>query len=193
LQIASTYRDNPFHNFEHACHVTLSVSKFLKRIVAPDIDFGKAAGAAEDSNSGTLMAAKSMAFQLHDYTHGLTSDPITIFAIVFSALIHDVDHRGIANMQLIKEEPAMAATFRNQSVAEQNSLDISWELLMADRFEDLRKYIFADQDELARFRQVVVNVVLATGMYLIRWFFPQSRKFNAHSYILVVTCIYRHF
>jgi len=91
------------------------------------------------------------------------SDPMTIFAIVFSMLIHDVDHWGISNMQLMKEEPAMAATFRNQSIAEQNSLDIAWELFMTDRFQELRDYIFVDPEELKRFRQVVVNVVLATG------------------------------
>ena len=34
--IASTYRNNPFHNFEHASHVTMSVVKLLSRIEAPD-------------------------------------------------------------------------------------------------------------------------------------------------------------
>jgi hypothetical protein len=34
--IASLYRDNPFHNFEHACHVTMSVNKLLMRIVTPE-------------------------------------------------------------------------------------------------------------------------------------------------------------
>lgn len=34
--IASMYRDNPFHNFEHASHVTMSVKKLLARIVRPD-------------------------------------------------------------------------------------------------------------------------------------------------------------
>jgi hypothetical protein len=35
--VASMYRDNPFHNFEHASHVVMSVVKLLSRIVAPDI------------------------------------------------------------------------------------------------------------------------------------------------------------
>lgn len=86
-----------------------------------------------------------------------------MLAIVFSALIHDADHRGISNTQLIKEEPNMGALFRNKSVAEQNSLEIAWSLLMSDRFKGLRDYIFCDTDELLRFRQVVVNAVLATG------------------------------
>ncbi len=40
-RIASLYHDNPFHNFEHASHVTMSVNKLLKRIVSPDhVSFG---------------------------------------------------------------------------------------------------------------------------------------------------------
>jgi hypothetical protein len=80
-QIASKYHSNPFHNFEHACHVTMSVNKLLKRIVAPDIAVGGA-------------KTGGIASQLHDYTHGINSDPLTILGIVFSALIHDVDHQG---------------------------------------------------------------------------------------------------
>lgn len=34
--IASAYRENPFHNFEHASHVTMSVKKLLSRIVRPE-------------------------------------------------------------------------------------------------------------------------------------------------------------
>merc|ERR1711981_531597 len=37
--IAFTYHDNPFHNFPHASHVCMSVTKLLSRIVAPDKDF----------------------------------------------------------------------------------------------------------------------------------------------------------
>lgn len=74
--IASHYHDNPFHNFEHACHVTMATNKFLKRIVAPDI-------AAGDNE---------MASKLHNYTHGINNDPLTQLAIVFSALIHDGEY-----------------------------------------------------------------------------------------------------
>lgn len=72
--MAKCYHFNPFHNFEHASHVTQSTAKLLSRIVA----------------------AKKMdeAEELHDNTYGITSDPLTHFAVVFAALIHDVDHRG---------------------------------------------------------------------------------------------------
>ena len=110
-QISNTYRSNPFHNFDHACHVTLCVDKFLKRIVQPDVDTTK---------------HRNIASALHGYTHGITSDPLAILAIVFSALVHDADHRGISNTQLCKEDEGMAKHYRGKSVAEQNSLDLTW-------------------------------------------------------------------
>ena len=181
--IAASYKsadENPFHNFDHACHVTMSVSKLIKRIVRPDIsnrqleaviksNMNKNRGGVLD-NSLRDQQTESLASQLHDYTNGLTSDPMTIFAIVFSALIHDVDHQGISNTQLCKEDPVMANKYHSKSVAEQNSIDISWEIFMLDQFTCLRNFIFgADPHqhdvELRRFRQVIVNVVLATDIF----------------------------
>jgi Adenylate and Guanylate cyclase catalytic domain/3'5'-cyclic nucleotide phosphodiesterase len=83
--VASMYRDdNPFHNWEHASHVTMSVNKLLARIVAPD-------SIVELQNGST---DKDIASVLYDHTYGITADPLIQFAIVLSALIHDVDHRG---------------------------------------------------------------------------------------------------
>jgi hypothetical protein len=74
--VAALYNSNPFHNFEHASHVTMSVTKLLSRIVAPsDVEY-------DENHTATGKA-------LHDHTYGITSDPLTQFACVFSALIHD--------------------------------------------------------------------------------------------------------
>jgi 3'5'-cyclic nucleotide phosphodiesterase len=143
--IAATYRDNPFHNFEHACHVTMSVSKLMNRIVTPDIDPNDVDGNGLES-------------QLHDYTYGINSDPLALLAIILSALIHDTDHRGISNMQLCKEDPALAQVYKSQSVAEQNSLDIAWRILMDDQYSKLRGCLFSNQSDMDHFRQVMVNV-----------------------------------
>jgi class 3 adenylate cyclase len=147
--VASMYRDNPFHNFEHASHVVMSVVKLLSRIVVPDI--GKATG-------------KDMASTLHDHTYGITSDPLTQFACVFSALIHDADHTGVPNSQLIKENSNLARVYKDKSVAEQNSVDLCWDLLMDSNFDDLRAAIYSTEDERKRFRQLVVNSVMATDI-----------------------------
>ena len=59
---------------------------------------------------------------LSDYTHGINSDPVTLFAIVYSALIHDLDHQGISNVQLMKEDPAMAQKYQQKSVAGKHNI-----------------------------------------------------------------------
>jgi len=150
-KIAALYRDNPFHNFEHASHVTMSVVKLMSRIVAPNLS-------KEERESGNIASS------LHDHTYGITSDPLTQFACVFSALIHDVDHTGVPNTQLLRENPELAAKYKERSIAEQNSVDVAWSLLMEDEFQNLRQAIYRDAGEQQRFRQLVVNSVMATDI-----------------------------
>ena len=108
---------------QHASHVTMSVTKLLSRIVAPsEFDFEE----TEMDRHGR----KKVASTLHDHTYGITSDPLTQFACVFSALIHDCDHSGVPNAQLVKEQSNIADRYHNKSPAEQNSIDLAWNLLM---------------------------------------------------------------
>jgi class 3 adenylate cyclase len=146
--IAALYRNNPFHNFEHASHVTMSVTKLLSRIVAPsNIDDIEGSGKS-----------------LHDHTYGITNDPLTQFACVFSALIHDVDHPGVPNSQLIDEKTPIAQYYKNKSVAEQNSVDLAWKLLGDESYDALRSKIYTNEAEMKRFRELVVNSVMATDI-----------------------------
>ena len=151
--IAERYRDNPFHNFAHCCHVTMSANKLLSRIVKPeDVNYHR-------------KSVKAIVSDLHQYTYGITSDSLTQFAVMLSALIHDVDHTGVSNLQLSKENPSLAKKYKSRSVAEQNSVDIAWNLLMEPRFERLQQAIFANDSELFRFRQLLVNSVMATDIF----------------------------
>jgi hypothetical protein len=124
----------------------MSVLKLLSRIIAP-------ADLKDDADKS-----------LHDHTYGITSDPMTQFAVVLSALIHDADHPGVPNSQLIKENASIANVYKNKSIAEQNSVDLAWDLLMDEAYGDLRRAIYVTEEDFLRFRQLVVNVVLATDI-----------------------------
>ena len=113
-----------------------------------------------------MTSEEKIASSLHDHTYGITSDPLTQFAIVLSALIHDVDHTGVPNAQLVKENAKVADKYKGKSVAEQNSLDLSWDLLMQPEYKSLRKAMYCDKAELTRFRSLLVNAVMATGKFL---------------------------
>jgi hypothetical protein len=152
--IAAMYKQNPFHNFEHASHVTMSVVKLLGRIVAPK----------KQEQIGTEKSLETALSSLHDHTYGITSDPLTQFACVFAALIHDVDHPGVPNAQLVKENVDISCQYHGKSVAEQNSVDLAWDLFMDEQFSGLRRALCSTDEEMRRFRQLVVNSVMATDI-----------------------------
>lgn len=85
--------------------------------------------------------------------------------MVFGALIHDADHPGVSNAQLVKENAAVAITYHGNSVVEQHSVELVWTLLMEPRFVDLRTCIYSNETELQLFRQIVVNTVMATDLF----------------------------
>jgi hypothetical protein len=81
------YQDNSFHNFEHASHVTQSVTKLLARVVTTDeIDYKD------------MKYKKQGEAKLHEYTYGITSDPLTQFACAFSARTLDMDVSKCCNL-----------------------------------------------------------------------------------------------
>jgi 3'5'-cyclic nucleotide phosphodiesterase len=145
--IAQLYRDNPFHNFEHCSHVVMSARKMLNRIADHEKEI-------QHQTSSTK-----------SFTFGVTSSPLCQFGIVFAALIHDLDHSGMSNARLEHEKHPLVAMYDGKSVAEQNSIDVGWRLLMEPRFVELRNCIYRNETELAVFRQIVVNAVLATDLF----------------------------
>mmetsp|Transcript_26865 Transcript_26865/g.75436 ORF Transcript_26865/g.75436 Transcript_26865/m.75436 type:complete len:1451 (-) Transcript_26865:178-4530(-) len=141
-KVACSYQSNPFHCFEHACHVTMSLNKMLKKLS----DFDGAVAC-------------------EDFRRCIASDPFAHFAALFAALIHDVDHPGVPNGQLVREKEEMATLYSNKSVSEQNSIDLGWGLLMDSTYSELRRCLFTDDREKKRFRQLLVNLVIATDLF----------------------------
>jgi hypothetical protein len=155
VAISALYKDNPFHNFDHASHVGMSVAKLFSRIVKSEEVFA-ARNLANDE--------KSPGLSLNGDTFGITSDPLTQFACVYSALIHDVDHPGVPNSRLVQDNSPLASRYKGKSVAEQNSVDIAWQMLMSKEYNALRDVICPTAQELKRLRQLVVNAVMATDV-----------------------------
>jgi class 3 adenylate cyclase len=155
VAISALYKDNPFHNFDHASHVSMSVAKLLSRVVKLEEDL---------ASRNLANNERSLDSSLHGQTFGITSDPLTEFACVYSALIHDVEHPGVPNSQLVEENSPLATRYKGKSVAEQNSVDIAWKLLMSEDYSALRDAICPTEQEKKRFRQLVVNAVMATDI-----------------------------
>jgi len=152
--VAFLYRDNHFHSFAHASHVLMSISKLLTRVVTQEtIDY-----------CDMRYKVKAESEDLHKCSYGMTSYPLSQFALAFAALIHDVDHSGVPNAQLVKEGAGIARMYNNKSPAEQHSIHLAWDLLMDERYSVLRGCIYTNREELDHFRALVVNAVMATDI-----------------------------
>jgi hypothetical protein len=83
--------------------MTMLVHKVLKHVVTPDISKEDLAQAERDSNH--------LASCLHNFTHGINSDPITLLVIIFSALLHE----GISSINLLKKQNKLVKEPRQQN------------------------------------------------------------------------------
>ena len=102
-----------------------------------------------------------------DLTHNSKNaldDPLARFTLVLASVVHDVDHTGKPNETLVNEMDPVAIKYKGRSVAEQNSLDICWNLLMKDEHKALRRTIYQNDSDLFRFREYLVHAVLVTDI-----------------------------
>mmetsp|Transcript_8331 Transcript_8331/g.17338 ORF Transcript_8331/g.17338 Transcript_8331/m.17338 type:complete len:523 (+) Transcript_8331:164-1732(+) len=134
------YNEVPYHNFKHCYHVTISVNKLVNMIV------------------------HQFPNEKPAYTFGFRDDPLMQFGMLFSALIHDVDHRGIPNRILASEDGDLAIKYNDQSIAENESLFIGFSELLKKKYDNLRRVIFPEREDYRRFRGACVNLVLTTDI-----------------------------
>jgi hypothetical protein len=158
---AVLFRDSGSHPILFSISSTTAVRKLLKRVVTPEFPQDK----IEKIHSKTD-ADKNLSRHIHEFTYGINSEPLALLALTRASLIHDVDQRGVFNMQLAAvEEPHMAEMYRHKSIAEQSSLDLAWDSLRQDQFGELRACLFSNHQELVRFRKLLVNIILATDIF----------------------------
>ena len=174
----------PYHSVEHAYHVFLSANKLLDMMLCeePDEDYGNGSGGGENgaagrrANGANTPLTSSGTSSLFPYrprlTYGLKSDPLSHVAYLFSALVHDVDHTGISNRQLVLEMDDLALLYNDQSVAEQRSLAVAFTTLKQAGYTDLRDVLFGPapaggaggREEFFKFRKLVIDLVLVTDI-----------------------------
>jgi len=135
------YNDVPYHNFKHCYHVTISTNKLVDMIVHQEYPDKQAPN-----------------------TYGFRDDPLMQFAMLLSALFHDVDHRGIPNRQLAMENDELAIKYNDQSIAENESLFIGFSELLKPKYTNFRNVVFPEREDYRRLRKACVNLVLTTDI-----------------------------
>ena len=87
------YKDVEYHNLEHCYHVVISTNKLMDMMIS------------------SIHPVTGKRLHKLPPTYGLRSDPISLFALLFAALVHDVEHQGIPNRQLSTENDRLAILY----------------------------------------------------------------------------------
>lgn len=86
---------------------------------------------------------------------------VEIFAAIFSAAIHDVDHPGLTNQYLINTASELALMYNDDSVLENHHLAVAFKLLQNEK-RDIFHNIPKKQRQFIR--TIVIDMVRATDM-----------------------------
>eukprot|EP00934_Nitzschia_sp_Nitz4_P008854 Nitzschia sp. Nitz4//scaffold144_size56818//19572//22039//NITZ4_006532-RA/size56818-snap-gene-0.1-mRNA-1//1//CDS//3329536501//8844//frame0 len=150
--ILQGYNEVPYHNYLHAYHVLMSSNKLLDIVLQE----GEPREFSDKLNSTGM---NDLAFE---------SNPLLHWSLVFGALIHDVDHLGVPNKQLVNENHPLAIQYNDQSVAEQRSLTVAFAELLKSEYDNLRQAVFpsgiSQSSEYRKFRESVTSLILVTDI-----------------------------
>ena len=130
--ISNKYHNVGFHTFEHASHVMLSACNicYMLQLCNPLL-----------SNNNNNNEFKEVVQDVSSTIY----DPWLHFTIVFAALLHDIDHKGIPNSTLLKKCDEIAIRYHGQygeclgSYAELNSITIGLSLLLGESSDNGEK------------------------------------------------------
>jgi hypothetical protein len=145
--ILKGYQKVPYHNFQHCYHVSISVNKIMDMIIQPASSYNP-----------------NNADEPPPDTYGFKDDPLMQLAMLFAALVHDVEHKGIPNRQLANEDDKLAILYNDTAIAEQHSLCLSFSEFLSPTYGKLRETLFPEKDDYRRFRKAVVNLVMCTDI-----------------------------
>lgn len=81
------------------------------------------------------------------------------FALLFSALIHDIGHEGVFNSTLVSEGHAVAITYNDVSCAEMHSIRTGLDILKKNQLE-----LGFTQEDYIYLRKIIVDLVLNTDL-----------------------------
>ena len=121
-----------------------------------------------------------------------------VYALLFSAVIHDVDHPGLNNSFAIKTCSPLAILYNDVSVLENHHVSLGFSIMKSSSEYDILDGW--DQCDIVEFRKLVIACVLSTDMNLhndmvkeiknividcrVNDFSDTDRRFSFYRYIL---------
>jgi hypothetical protein len=142
MRMAHLHPSAPAHSFNRACEALATASQIATAItVQPD---------EESQDAATFQ-----------HGSGICTDPLMRFALVLTALILDIEQRGLTSDELVCHSAAVASGDGEQNEA--TSLDIAWKVFLEGPYEALRSCICSTKEQMQRFRGLLEIAVKAAG------------------------------
>ncbi len=148
-EVAQRYNNVCFHSFEHASHVMMSATKMVTMLPQrnlSDIDLEQLARYNDEKSKWTI------------------SDPWLHLSICLAALLHDVEHKGIPNHQLLHEQDYLSVEYGSSSCmssfAECYSVDVGILILESRPYKSLCAAIYTRPD----IHLVISDLILITDI-----------------------------
>ncbi|XP_076353073.1 3',5'-cyclic-AMP phosphodiesterase-like isoform X2 [Tachypleus tridentatus] len=86
---------------------------------------------------------------------------LEIFAALFAAAIHDVDHPGVTNQYLVNSSSELAIMYNDESVLENHSLAVAFKILQD---ENCNIFVNLNKKQRQTLRKIAIDMVIATDM-----------------------------
>ncbi|EKX46145.1 hypothetical protein GUITHDRAFT_70918, partial [Guillardia theta CCMP2712] len=86
---------------------------------------------------------------------------IQTFALIVSALCHDLEHPGVNNLFLIKSRSSLATLYNETSILEKHHAFRAFELMFHANTDLLSSFT---PEQYADFREIMMSIILATDM-----------------------------
>lgn len=161
-EVAQRYNHVCFHSFEHASHVMMSATKMVTMLPQrnlSDIDPELSARYNDEKSRWTI------------------SDPWLHLSICLAALLHDVEHKGIPNQQLLHEQDYLSVEYGSSSCmssfAECYSVDVGIWILESKPYKSLCEAIYTRSDIHFVISDLILNTDIASearrNMCLSKW------------------------
>eukprot|EP00069_Balaena_mysticetus_P006699 bmy_18725T0 len=171
LEVGYSKHKNPYHNLMHAADVTQTVHYLLyktgvavKRFQTPNLSSGPfIAFIRREKLYLILLIIYDIIWHADHVTllHNWLTE-LEIFAIIFSAAIHDYEHTGTTNNFHIQTRSDPAILYNDRSVLENHHLSAAYRLLQED--EEMNILVNLSKDDWREFRTLVIEMVMATDM-----------------------------
>lgn len=147
-----------FEKYVNFDEIDISRTKFAQFIVEVDESYHNNAF----HNFYHALSVTHFTHMLIGATNGKSClSQLNLFAIMFSALVHDVDHPGNTNVFEINKGTELALRYNDVSVLENHHCSTAFSILKRPHINLLEQLTVANRNEL---RKIVISSILATDM-----------------------------